>query len=227
MCDRMLVFASNPGRVVAELPVTLPQPRDRADPGFRGLVEDVYLAMTEKREPKSGLPRPERHAATGLATILPRVSINLLAGLTERLAEPPYNGKADLPVLAAALHMEVDDLFPVAETLQMLRLVEIEAGDIRLTEAGAQFAASELDQRKQRFARHLLSHVPLAGHIRRVLDERSSHRAPKSRFSDELEDHMSESAAEQTLRAVTSWARYAELFAYDDQTRTFTLENPS
>jgi NitT/TauT family transport system ATP-binding protein len=68
--------------------------------------------------------------------------------------------------------------------------------------------------------------VPLAAHVRRVLDERATHKAPKSRFSDELEDHMSSEAAEQTLRAVISWARYAELFAYDDHSETFSLENP-
>ena len=75
------------------------------------------------------------------------------------------------------------------------------------------------------FAKHLTSYVPLAGHIRRVLDERASHHAPMSRFGDELEDHMSEDAAEQTLRAVIGWGRYGELFAYDDKTRTFTLKN--
>ncbi|MFX5817274.1 ABC transporter ATP-binding protein, partial [Acinetobacter baumannii] len=35
MCDRILVFSSNPGRVVAEIKVNLPQPRDRLDPPFR------------------------------------------------------------------------------------------------------------------------------------------------------------------------------------------------
>ncbi len=37
---------------------------------------------------------------------------------------------------------------------------------------------------------------------------------------------MSEEDAESTLRALISWARYAELFAYDDRTRVFSLENP-
>jgi NitT/TauT family transport system ATP-binding protein len=68
--------------------------------------------------------------------------------------------------------------------------------------------------------------VPLAGQIRRVLDERASHRAPKSRFSDELEDYMTPAAAERTLRAVIGWGRYAEAFAYDDAAATFSLENP-
>jgi NitT/TauT family transport system ATP-binding protein len=32
MCDRILVFSSNPGRVVAEIKVDIPRPRDRLDP---------------------------------------------------------------------------------------------------------------------------------------------------------------------------------------------------
>jgi NitT/TauT family transport system ATP-binding protein len=227
MCDRMLVFASNPGRLVADIPVDLPQPRDRGDPAFRELVEKVYVAMTGPEKATPAPARADRLPGSGIATIMPRVSTNLLSGLLESLAQPPYGGKADLPVIAAAFHFEVDDLFPVAETLQMLRLVEVEGGDIRLTDAGRKFAAAGLEERKQMFRRHLVGHVPLAAHIRRILDERPSHRAPRSRFSEELEDHMSEEAAEQTLRAVISWARYGELFAYDDQTRMFTLENPS
>lgn len=53
------------------------------------------------------------------------------------------------------------------------------------------------------------------------------HAAPKSRFLDELEDFMDTQAAEQTLRAVVSLARYAEVFAYDDANAVFSLENPS
>ena len=132
--------------------------------------------------------------------MLPRVSTNLLAGLIEAVAGPPYGGEGRSAVIASALHMEVDDLFPVAETLQMLRLAEVEGGDIRLTEAGKRFAVAPLDERKRLFAQHLLSYVPLAAHIRRVLDERASHMAPKSRFLDELEDHMTAKAAEQTLQ---------------------------
>ena len=72
-----------------------------------------------------------------------------------------------------------------------------------------------------------MTYVPLAGHIKHVLDERSAHRAPASRFRDELEDHMSEEAAEQTLRAVISFARYGEAFAYDENSDVFSLENPT
>lgn len=225
MCDRILVFASDPGRVAREISVDLTHPRDRDDPAFRALVDAIYVEMTARRVSKTQTTRQDRIPGTGILMQLPRVGSNLISGLIEAVAA--YDGKADLPVIASELHMEIDDLFPVADALQLLRFAEIEEGDIRLTAAGKTFAEAETEERKRLFARHLLTYVPLAGHIRRVLDERPSHRAPKSRFSDELEDHMSEEYAERTLRAAIAWARYAEIFAYDDQTATFSLENPT
>jgi NitT/TauT family transport system ATP-binding protein len=227
MCDRILLFASNPGRIIREIAVDLKQPRNRLDPDFRDLVEKIYVAMTSRTPtpPRIGTTTPGPVAT--IDTILPRVSANLLSGLLEALAAEPFNGKADLPVLADELHMEGDDLFPVSDALQMMHFVEVEGGDIKLTDVGKQFVEADTDERKRIFQRQLLSTVPLAAHIRRVLQERAHHGAPKSRFFDELEDHMSTEDAEETLRSVTAWARYAEAFAYDDDTQTFSLENPT
>src|ERR1700730_5860752 len=228
MCDRMLIFSTNPGRVVSEIPVDLPQPRHAQDPRFRALIDRVYVEMTARprSESRAG-PKSERFPGTGIGTVLTHVSSNVLTGLMETVNGPPHNGKADLPAIAEEQHLEVDDLFPAAEALQMLRFAEVEGGDIRFTEAGLQFAQSDTDERKKLFARHLITYVPLAAHIRRVLDERASHSAPKSRFFDELEDSMTEEAAEQTLRTIISWGRYGEVFAYDDHRQAFSLENPA
>jgi NitT/TauT family transport system ATP-binding protein len=226
MCDRILVFASNPGRILTEIRVTLPQPRNRLDPSFRALVESIYVVMTTRLAGESHA-RNERFPGLGIGTVLPHVSSNLLAGLMETVATAPFYGTADLPKIASDLQMEIDELFPVAETLQMMRFAEVAGGDIRLTEVGNVFANSESDERKRIFARQLLNYIPLAAHIRRVLDERPTHLARKSRFSDELEDYMSEDDAERTLRAMISWGRYAEAFAYDDENASFSLENPS
>src|SRR6204780_3858270 len=54
MCDRILVFGSNPGRILTEISVTLPQPRKRLDPTFRELVDRIYVEMTAR--PKAGGP---------------------------------------------------------------------------------------------------------------------------------------------------------------------------
>ncbi len=227
MCDRLLIFSSNPGRVIGELRVDLPQPRHTQDPRFRALVDRVYIEMTARPRGEVRTGPKERFPGTGIGTVLTHVSSNVLTGLIEEVSAPPYSGKADLPVIAESQHLEVDELFPAAEALQLLRLAEVEGGDIRLTEAGLEFAHGETDERKKLFARHLITYVALAAHIRRVLDERATHTAPKSRFFDELEDYMAEDAAEQTLRTIISWGRYAEVFAYDDHAQAFSLENPA
>src|SRR5499427_5463951 len=84
MCDRILVFASNPGRVANELRVTFPHPRNRLDPAFRQMVDDIYGLMTRR-------PKPSVRAAPSPATLdlpLQRVGTNQMAGMMEALAGP-------------------------------------------------------------------------------------------------------------------------------------------
>ncbi|MBB4956211.1 NitT/TauT family transport system ATP-binding protein [Agrobacterium vitis] len=225
MCDRILVFSSNPGRVASELKVDLPHPRNRLDPAFRQLVDSIYAQMTNRAEPRQ--PTMDGIHGTGVGMILEHVSTNVLAGLIEAIAGPHYNGKADLPILANALQMGTEELFHLGEALQLLRFAQMIEGDLTLTEIGKRFAHLDTDARKKLFAEHLMSYVPIIGLIRRVLDERPSHTAPAMRFRTELEDYMQEEQAAETLKTVVSWARYAELFAYDEHSEMFSLENPS
>jgi NitT/TauT family transport system ATP-binding protein len=222
MCDRILVFSSNPGRVAAEIRVPFAHPRNRLDPTFRQMVDDIYAQMTKR--PVQGA-KGKGHGLE-LGSWLPHVSTNVMAGLIETVAAKPYEGRADLPEIARTLQLEVDDLFPIAEMLQHLGFAELREGDILLSGDARAFAISDPEPRKKMFAERLLRAVPLAQHIKRVLDERPGHRAPRVRFEQELEDYLSDGAAEETLDSVVNWGRYAELFAYDDQAEMFSLENP-
>src|SRR6267154_2302152 len=93
MSDRILLFSRNPGHIIEEIKVDLPQPRNRLETRFRALVERIYVAMTARpaAAPRTA-PPPER----GIDSVLPRVSANLVSGLIEAVAGPPYSGKADL-----------------------------------------------------------------------------------------------------------------------------------
>ncbi len=138
MCDRILVFSSNPGRVASELKVRFPHPRNRLDPAFRQMVDDIYALMTRRPVEHHKAPVADKGAPPPVQP-LPVVGTNLMAGLMETLAGEPYNGRADLPALADAFQMEADELLPIGEALQMLRFAELEEGDIKLTDAGQRF----------------------------------------------------------------------------------------
>src|SRR5690242_6130197 len=144
MCDRVLLFSSNPGRVSSEIKIDLPQPRDRTSPQFEHYVDRIYVEMTARRVERM---RAQTAAGPSLAMPLHHVSPNQISGLIEALAAPPYNGKADLPDIAYEQELEVDELFPVAEAMQLLRLADVEGGDIKLTHMGKRFADGEMNER--------------------------------------------------------------------------------
>src|SRR5207245_8706577 len=128
--------------------------RHRLDPAFRQLVDTIYARMTQRPEPKT--PAVEGIHGTGVGMILQHVSSNVLSGLIETLAAPPYDGRADLPVLAGHLQLEADEIFHLGESLQLMRFAQLSEGDLMLTEAGTRFANLETDARKKLFAQHLL-----------------------------------------------------------------------
>jgi NitT/TauT family transport system ATP-binding protein len=227
MCDRILVFSSNPGRVASELQVPFPHPRERLDPAFRQMVDDIYALMTRRPVEHAKLQQPVDRATPPPPTFqaLPVVGTNLMAGLMETVEGEPYNGRADLPALASAFQMEADELLPIGEALQMLGFAEFEEGDIKLTESGRRFVEADTDDRKAEFAAAVRARVPMISQIRQVLEERWNHRAPALRFRDELEDYMSPDYADDTMRTIIAWGRYAELFSYDREADQFALED--
>jgi NitT/TauT family transport system ATP-binding protein len=223
MCDRILVLSSSPGRIAAEIQVPLEHPRNRLDPEFHGIVDDFYSILTSRT---MELMKAQRQAHGGRVQPLPAVPANLVVGLIETLALPPYEGQSDLSHLGSSLSLGVKNLFGIAEALHILEFAELKDGTIKLTAAGRVFAQSGTDERKRLFREHLLRFVPLTAHIRHILDEREDHTAPRVRFESELEDHLNPNDAEETLRTVIGWARYAEAFAYDDESRTFSSNSP-
>ena len=227
LADRIIIFSSDPGTIRAELRVELPHPRNEQAPAFRKLVDRIYLLMTTQSEQDTLHTFDDLKAEPiGLGYRLPDADISELTGLLETMDTPEHNGRIDLPELADSLHLNVDDLFPLTEVLEILHFAHVSKGDLVLTPSGRLFANADIQERKKIFAIHLLKFVPLAKHIRRILDERPGHRASKERFLAELEDYFSEQEAERVLRIMIAWGRYAEIFAYDHHNSTLSLENP-
>ncbi|ARG98637.1 ABC transporter ATP-binding protein [Legionella micdadei] len=222
LADRIIIFGSDPGYIRAELQVSLDQPRNPETEEFRDLVDKIYTLMTTG--PKEKARGAQRERQIGLGYRLPDVEPSELSGLIETMKS--FKDQIDLPELADELMMNIDDLFPILETLEILGFAKVSDGDIQLSELGKQFSEADLQARKQLFAKRLLEKVPLARYIRRVLDEKIGHRVSEERFLSKLEDYLSEKEAERVLRTMIDWGRYAEIFAYDFNTGILSLENP-
>lgn len=224
MADRIIIFASNPGRIRAELKVSTPLPRDSEDPHFRKLVDDIYTLMTTSERKRVRLDEAHK---VDFGYRLPDAGISELTGLIDAIwAEDEQAADIDLPLLAENLHLEVDSLFPLTEALEILHFATVSKGDITLTEDGKAFADATILERKKLFAKQLEKHVPLAKHIRETLDNRPNHRESEQYFLRELEEHLSETESERVLTVMIDWGRYAEIFAYDYDSGILSLENP-
>jgi NitT/TauT family transport system ATP-binding protein len=225
MSDRVLVFNNNPGSIHADLKITLPFPRSDLDPRFRNQVDRVYTLMTSQRQ-QDKAAAGHGYQPIDIGYRLPEVTVAEMTGLLEALNSPELPEKVDLPVLAETLSLNIDDLFPLTELLEMLHLASVSQGDIAMTPDGKAFVEADILERKKMFSMLLKKYVPLARYIYDQLNRHPRHRALEEHFLSLLEDYLSEEEAERVLRTVIEWGRYAELFAYDYNAGVLSLENP-
>ena len=221
MADRIIVFDTTPGCVKQSLPVDLPRPRDSESPEFRQLMDRIYTVMTSSADTESMV-------ATGIdmSYRVPDAQVSELAGLLEALEEEQAEGALDFADLAEEVQLDMDEMLALTEVLDILHFTKSQDGSIRLTDAGLRFARADMLEQKTIFARHLMQYIPLVKYIVEVLRKRTSHRISKKYFLEDLEDYFSDEDTERVLRVIIEWGRYAELFAYDDNTGKLSLENP-
>jgi NitT/TauT family transport system ATP-binding protein len=100
MCDRILVFSSNPGRVAAGSRSTC---RTRAIGLIQRSGNSSTASMPADAAPSRKRRRSRASTVRALACSQPRL-FRRASGLIETLAAPPYNGHADLPVLQATFN---------------------------------------------------------------------------------------------------------------------------
>jgi NitT/TauT family transport system ATP-binding protein len=227
MADRLLVFGANPGRVRVELPGLPVEERGPKSDARAKLVDTVYRIMTNPQLDATSLvpgAEPQQPPAPPAPyQTLPHVSPDELAGFLERLHD--QGGREDLYAAARQLQLEVDELLPLAEAADMLDFADIDEGDAVLTTAGQRFVAADTLARKQIFAREALDRVAIIGQIVRELGETSDGALKDSRYLIALENTFSENEARRQLDSAIDWGRYAELFAYDDETGELYLED--
>jgi NitT/TauT family transport system ATP-binding protein len=224
MADRVLVFASDPGRVKYQMNINLPRPRDPNSPEIRGLMDEVYAVMTAGRvrsqKPMDAQGETER---LRLDERLPEADFGRMEGLLERLVDEPFNGRADLPYLGEETGLTDEELLPVADALALLDLAHLSGGDLSITPLGHRYVAAEFAERQAMFGQQLLARVPLAAHIRHSLLQEPSGEVPLKPFLDLLSETLSAEEAQAVLNVVIEWGRHGEVYAYNYNTDMIQL----
>jgi NitT/TauT family transport system ATP-binding protein len=216
MADRVLIFASDPGRVRDELKVSLARPREVESNQVRGLIDDVYGLMT------AGSTRAGRVTAKEvklqLGDRLPEADISRMEGILELIADEPFNGRADLPKLAEEAELADKGLLDVSSALTLLGFAHMDHGDIILTELGQRYVQADNPERQSIFGKQLVENVPLVAYIHHGLDQDPSGDLHEDLFLRLLRFTLNEPDAKSALRVAIEWGRYGDLFEYDFHT---------
>lgn len=215
LSDRIKIFSSNPGKIIAEVKVKLKHPRDRLDPEFNNVVEEIYSLMTSKLSNKKEGSKSEDSAEEKRDSLL-YIKYTEILNFIELITSPAYNGIADLPTLASKLNLKTFQLFPVLEGLELLRFTETVKDETKITASGRIFAEGSHKVRKQILSEHLIQYVPFIGHIRRAISSSSKLSVNKEVFLKELEKTHTPENANNIMESIISCARYAGLFEYND-----------
>ncbi|MEO1765773.1 nitrate/sulfonate/bicarbonate ABC transporter ATP-binding protein [Thiobacter aerophilum] len=219
LADRIVVMAKDPGRVLAEIAVPLRHPRSRKDTAFQALVDRVYAAVTGRTGSESEVQGPAPGTGGALRR-LPAAHLDALGGLVEKIAAE--NGRADLPRLAQLVGPDFTALAPLLEAAERLGLARVETGDIILTPLGHEYAEASIPVRKEIIAGRLLR-VPLIRWIYEILQQDDNQRVDRDYFLERLLPEFGEEADSQ-LDVAIGWGRFADLFAYDQDSHELYLE---
>jgi len=221
MADRIVILSSDPGRVRAEVRVPFARPRNRDSAQVRALIDEVYTLMTS---PAALGPRvPAMAAAQQIGYRLPEADISQMEAILDLLHESPFFGRADLPHLADEAGLTDDELLPACEAMQLLGLATIERGDITSTALGRSYYETEPSERKVVFGKQLLSHVALAAHIRRELEESEDGEVGEETVLREMQAFLKPDEAQRVLTIAIDWGRYGEVYGYSFNSGVFKL----
>jgi NitT/TauT family transport system ATP-binding protein len=222
LADRIIVMGKDPGHVVADLTVDLPQPRHRKSAEFIAKVDLVYATLAGQTEPEI-LELGTAPGEPGRTRTLPDVHVANIAGLLEALAEKPGD-RADIYRLVDELKVDSDHLLLLTEASEMLGFATVAQGDINLTSLGQTFVDASILARKEIFSTRL-RRLPTFRWMLNMLNRADKHELEWDVIQSALELDFPPEEAEKQIEVAVNWGRYAELFAYDDSKSTIYLED--
>jgi NitT/TauT family transport system ATP-binding protein len=213
MADRIMVMDKDPGRVVAEMKVTLPHPRQRKSNEFLAYVDRAYELLAGQTQPEQ-VEMGSAPGEPGKTRSLPNITINDLAGLLENLDESIGN-RNDIYRLAEELRVDSDHLLRLVEAAELLGFATISKGDIGLTPLGETFAEASILARKEIFATRI-RRLPSFKWLLAMLKASNQRRLEKNVLQTALELDFLPDEANRQLDTIANWGRYAEILAYDE-----------
>jgi NitT/TauT family transport system ATP-binding protein len=218
MADRIIVLSSHPGKVRTVVQNTLPRPRLYDSPECRQLVDYLHEIITGSEMPDVPATAPARAARI---EPLPLATTSEIIGLLEYL--DAHGGINDLFEIAADTDHEFGHMMAITKAAEMLGFVDTPKQSVVLTGEGRRFVKAGPEERKQIWRDKLLK-LRLFQDVYGVLSSQDEHTVDAEIIRELIIITMPRENYEVIFDTMVRWARFGNLFAYDEDTDRLSLQ---
>ena len=219
MADRIVILGGNPGHVQTVVANGLARPRDYRSPGFLALVDRLHELITGHELPDvpapaaGGPPAPE---------VLPRAVPGEIIGLLEYL--DARGGREDVFRIASDTNRDFGHMINIVEAAELLDFVDTPKRMVVLDRLGQRLVQGTVDERKAIFREQILG-MHLFKAVGDALRRAPEHGVERDFVLETIILRMPQEDPEQVFETFIGWARFANLFAYDETTAMVSLQS--
>ena len=225
LATRIVVMATQPGRVDVIVPNPLPYPRDPDSPEFKQIVERIHGILTHTSLPDVPAAEAGRvvtqidDSRRRIAPVsLPYVTPAEVLGLLTLLGDQP----SDVFELAERFGREFGYFVSVVKAAEMLGFVQTPQHDVILTPLGREVVAASTPDQK-RLVREQLLKLKIYELLVRLIKVQENQLLPEEELMRELQASMPHEKPRPLFRTLLSWGRYAEVISFDQRRHVIRL----
>jgi NitT/TauT family transport system ATP-binding protein len=218
MADRIVLMGATPGHIITIVEDRLPRPRDYRSPEFLALVDRLHEAITshelpdvaEAAAPGALVPESGR---PGAMEPIPNVTTSRIIGVLEYL--DGRGGREEVFRIAADTHTEFGNLIAVVKAAELLNFVDTPKQMVILDADGIRFVRADAEGRKAIWREQLLK-LRLFRDIHDALKREPGGEIDGDLVIEALALGMPQENPERTFKTFVRWARFGNLFFYDE-----------
>jgi NitT/TauT family transport system ATP-binding protein len=218
MADRIVILGANPGCIRTIVENHLPHPRDYRWPEALALVDQLHDIITGHELPD--VPAPQVGPGLPCIEALPEAVPSEIVGLLEYL--DARGGREELFRIAADTHRDFGRMINIVEGAELLNFVDTPKRMVVLDVAGREYLRATPDERQAIWRRELLK-LQLYRKVDDALRREPAHEINQDFVLETIVLHMPNEHYEKVFDTFIAWARFGNLFTYDEGTETIAL----
>lgn len=210
LASRLLILGGKPAKVVAELAVPLPYPRNPESAAFQTLAQRVHDLLTERVLPDDPTAPLEGRFSRRLVP-LPKAEMVQIMGLLEALDN--LGGRFDIFDFVADTRQNYGQMLMVVNAAEMLGLVRTPKDHVELTALGRTVLEADINRRKALLNLQLQG-LKLIAEVMELIRRSPDNGVSRDLVLDWLALRLPSEQPYQQFNTLVAWCRYAELMGY-------------